>query len=230
MFALSLETLERMTTEVHHPRLAPHDGAPASEPPPEPPSGETDGLHALLKMQTLASHQRLDDAVRHALVEKAGYVAFLRGAFEAIAAASPALVRFGVASEEEMARRTAALTEDLASLGAAPLTPALGLDAPDSIEEAWGAAYVIEGSALGGRVLSKAAARMLGIPAASRAYLDLHGDETAARFRAFVDRMDAWDAGSGPRARADAARGAEAMFARYAAAFRAAGIAIGDDA
>lgn len=74
----------------------------------------------------------------------------------------------------------------------------LGLGAVDRAEvppltgvgEAWGARYVLEGSALGGRVLLRRVAALGFGETAGGRYLAGHGDETGAIWRGFVASLE----------------------------------------
>lgn len=117
--------------------------------------------------------------------------------------------------------RTTALRADLAALGATD-TGAAPVPSINSLAEAMGAAYVVEGSALGGTVLSKMVARTLG-ESTPRRYLSLRGDQTGVRWRHFVMTLEQWGAHAPPHAHLVACESARATFAAYASAFAAVG-------
>nr|HEX4312336.1 biliverdin-producing heme oxygenase [Kofleriaceae bacterium] len=161
---------------------------------------------AHLREATRAAHEALDANVR---VDPATYPAFLRAslaAVEPVERAIAAVIPFAV-------ERTPALRADLDDLGAGPAASPAAAFALDSPSAAWGAAYVVEGSTLGGLVLADRAG-----PAAPTRYLRLRGKDTAARWKAFLRDLDAQ-----PLDVAACCRAASATFDHYARAFRDAG-------
>ena len=88
------------------------------------------------------------------------------------------------------------------------------------VEEVFGSMYVVEGSALGGQVLARGAARRLGLgPEHGAAYFHGWGDATGAMWRDFrlcLDRA----VGSAEPMQARACAGAVATFDALIAVFR----------
>lgn len=143
------------------------------------------------------------------------YARFLRASLEAAAPVEAAVER--VLGAEFPALRGAALRADLAALGEPSSATAAGFSLADEAHGI-GAAYVIEGSALGGLVLATAVRHALG-PHVPTRYLQLRGPETPARWRWFLEkvrRFDAWSDAS----RADACAAASRVFEVYAASYR----------
>lgn len=127
------------------------------------------GAHAALRAATRDAHARLDLLMtRFDLADATRYAAFLSAHARALPAVETALDAAGFAArlaDWPARRRGAALADDLRALGAPPPAP---LDAPALASPAaqWGAAYVIEGSRLGGVMLARRVGA--GLP---RAYL-----------------------------------------------------------
>ena len=165
-----------------------------------------------LREATAAKHEALDQALSHALSGRDGYVKFLRGTLRVLSANESALDSL---EGLELKARIEALRHDLEELSASSsIDPsARVLQAP---AQTWGAAYVIEGSGLGGLVLAKRAGE-LGIGATR--YLTLRGSQTMASFRAFVARLERWADAASPAERSAAVNGALQMFAEYRRAF-----------
>ena len=95
--------------------------------------------------------------------------------------------------EPVLRQKLPALTRDLASL-AVPASAA-GLRPPPaprlgSVSSALGALYVLEGASLGGRVIERRVARVLGVsPNDGGAYFHGYGDNTGAMWRRFGQIM-----------------------------------------
>lgn len=107
-------------------------------------------------------------------------------------------------------RRTDAIVSDLAALGTAAPAP-LPFPPLDDMAACWGAAYVLEGSRLGGAYLARQVAADL-----PRSYLG--AAQPAGRWRAFLSALDAALADARDIARAQATAGE--VFALFAEAGR----------
>ncbi|MBU3079244.1 biliverdin-producing heme oxygenase [Sphingomonas quercus] len=139
-------------------------------------------FHHRLRADTRADHEAVDDRFgRFDLADADSYRQFLTAhslvlpGFEA--ALAPAALMPG------WEQRTAALADDLAALGAdmpAPLVPAAAMHGAAR----WGAIYVVEGSRLGGAVLSRRVGA--GLPAAY-----LSAVHRGGAWRRFLAAMDA---------------------------------------
>lgn len=178
-------------------------------------------LLALLRAGTAGQHRLLDGGIalgQDGAVDPVRYTAFLRATARVLDALEPAVQSF-VALDPPA--RTQALRADLAALGAAPDAPAQ-LALATSRAAAFGCAYVMEGSTLGGVVLARAVeASLAGAPTR---YLRLRGERTAASWRGFVERLGLFDRGASAAERAAAVEAARATFDAYTAAFREAGV------
>jgi len=88
-------------------------------------------------------------------------------------------------------RRVSLLERDIRSLGGKPpRSPLSGFDVL-TLPQALGALYVLEGSTLGGQVISRAVAPTLGTN--SLAFFTGHGSRTAALWSSFVAALDQYD-------------------------------------
>jgi heme oxygenase len=108
----------------------------------------------------------------------------------------------------ELADRIGWLNTDLASLGLARDLPADAWQPPviSSTAELVGALYVIEGSTLGGQVISRQISASIGLTASRGArFFNGWGEQTEARWQAFWRFADAVCPAAGHAAAADAA-------------------------
>ncbi|SEI64997.1 heme oxygenase [Sphingobium sp. AP50] len=169
------------------------------------------GIRHALREATMDDHRRVDAIYAgYRLDSVNAYRAFLI----AHARALPALED---AAQPE-SRRLPLLADDLASLDAAMPAPLL-LDAPDADGFRWGLRYALEGSRLGGAMLSRQVGE--GLP---RAYLSaVHGK---GEWIAFQRALDSAAAEGGEGWLDDAVQGALAAFALFAQAGEAEKIAV----
>lgn len=184
------------------------------------PRFESESLLARLRSATSARHATLDRALGPAVSRsRASYARFLASSFVAVTALEGAVERS--LGDGHRARRGALIRTDLEALGVAipPCGPTYELEDEAA---AFGCAYVIEGSALGGVVLARNVRDELGSDV-STAYLALRGVETTARWRWFLTELDAFSCRAGDVGHAGACRAAVAAFGIYGAAFARAG-------
>lgn len=181
-----------------------------------------DSVLAALRAATTQAHAELDSklALHENTLTRDRYGLFLRASM-AVVAPLEARIACWLGLTADGFCRTSALRADLAAFGAADAGSA-PVPSINSLAEAMGAAYVVEGSALGGVVLSKIIARTLGEDAPRR-YLSLRGDQTGARWRDFVMGLEQWGAHAPAHGRIMACESARATFAAYASAFAAVG-------
>ena len=159
-----------------------------------------------LREATRAQHAALDAQLR--LDSPAACVRFAIATLAAIETLEPAIaVRLAGFGGD----RVAALRADLAELGAAP-APALAHPPFASTSAGFGAAYVMEGSTLGGLVL---ASKVDALGLTATRYLRLRGTATAARWKQFLAELD-----RSVTDRAACCAAAVATFAHYEAAYR----------
>jgi heme oxygenase (biliverdin-IX-beta and delta-forming) len=175
-------------------------------------------LLAALRRATRARHERLDAAIAGAFTRDR-YVAFLRASLSAIDAIEPALERWRPAGAAPSRER---LRADLTALGA-PVPPPAAAEVFADADAALGAAYVLEGSALGGQVLARQVVAALGeVPTSYLA--PQGGPATGARWKQFLGTLERRGAATPASAHARACDAACATFDRFADAFAAAGL------
>jgi len=176
---------------------------------------------AALRSGTTADHERLDALFgRFRLDDPADYRAFLTAHAMALPAIEHALDDVGFAgrlADWPARRRANAIAADLAALGEAMPAP---LDAPllETAAAQWGAAYVVEGSRLGGAMLARGVAE--GLP---KSYLGT--PQAPGAWRSFLLRLD--EELRDPLGITQATDAARATFAVFEQAAR---IVIGEDA
>lgn len=165
-------------------------------------------LHLELRTATARQHQDLDAALAGGLHDRDGYIRYLLGMLSLVEllAPAPAAVDARAAwSEWHDPRRQALLRQDLRELGLLPLAQGL---APLPASSWMGANYVLEGSALGARVLLRAAERLrLRCPGLPLAFLQHHA-RPGDRWPRFLDELQTLDGAL----RDDAVRGARLAF------------------
>lgn len=160
--------------------------------------------HAL-RAATAGMHERVDAAFAgFDLADADGYAAFLVAHARALPGIEAALTRPG--GLPPLRPRTPLLVADLAALGRV-MPDAYPVAAPAGAAEAFGMAYVVEGSRLGGGVLAGRLRRDL-----PHAYLS--ATHLPGEWRAFGTALDAAAAGD-PSWIAQATRAAERTFALY---------------
>lgn len=160
---------------------------------PGPAAATRSGLLEDLRRATAARHRVLDDALGlgRAPLTCERYSAFLEGSLRVLAVLEPALARWPAAYGKDL--RVATLRADLRELGRARDPAHADVRVPASLDEAFGAAYVVEGSASGGRVLAPLVERALG-RGAPTSYLRLRGDATQAHWQQWLARLAMFDA------------------------------------
>lgn len=165
-----------------------------------------------LRAATKEKHERLDASLTGDLFEdRSSYDRFLRASLWAVAPLESALAAHAEELGLVAGERTAALREDLGG-GEVP-SDVVSLDRA----EAYGVAYVLEGSTLGGVSLAKLGEKASFAP--PMAYLRLRGAETMPRFKSFLGRLAAWDEAASEDARNAAERSAVAAFDRFLTSF-----------
>ena len=120
-------------------------------------------------------------------------------------------------------RKTALLVADLADLAAlgAPVlrpSPPPALPIIETVAQAFGCTYVLEGSTLGGVILARTLGPKLAAPNAM-SFWTAYGAATGARFRTFCDALERWAADRPPAERAAVIETAGATFDAFAAVF-----------
>ena len=176
-----------------------------------------------LRAATSQLHRELDGALglEEGQITRQKYVEFLQGSLLALAAIEP---RLAAVSAPGVASRCELLRSDLQSLGAtadvSDLSEAVHID---SQAAAFGARYVIEGSTLGGAILSRLFDKALALEGKGLRYLTLHGAGLAEHWREFLSELEQFGKVATPELRAEACETARAVFMLYIAAFRRSG-------
>lgn len=177
-------------------------------------------VRAWLRAETQAQHEAVDRAFgAYALTERGEYLRFLNAHARALLPLEAALDAAGAGaliSDWPLRRRDAALVADLHDLGAAP--PSTSGAALDLRDEAamWGAMYVLEGSRLGGRLLSRSVADAAD-PVVRRANRYLTHGAGEGAWRTFLNALEASPAvRSRPQETLAGASSAFAVFAHAA--------------
>lgn len=154
-------------------------------------------LRARLRAATAPFHERVDAAFANfSFAQPGGYARFLRAHGRVLGSMEVALEQAGITGllDDWPARvRRHALLVDLATLGSSPPISLPPPELPD-IASCWGAAYVLEGSRLGGRVLARQLHQL--DPTAPTRYL-AHGD-VAKLWPSFLTRLEAAPSSSWP--------------------------------
>jgi heme oxygenase len=185
-------------------------------------------LRGTLRSATAGAHAALDGALMPpgTCWTRDRYVAFLQATLAVVSAAEPAvaavLPAFAPCGTPTRASR---LRDDLVALGQralAPPSPALA-HVPGAAA-AYGTAYVLEGSQLGGRVIAGHVAEALALGDEALGYLRPPGVAAGAQWKAFVADLDAFGAAAGERDWDVAAAWASHTFAAFEAAFRDEGL------
>ncbi|MFO0675677.1 MAG: biliverdin-producing heme oxygenase [Polyangiaceae bacterium] len=141
-------------------------------------------------------------------------MAFLRASLAVLETLEPAVARF--LPEHTGPSRVDALASDLASLDVAGPDAAVVTPTIANLADAYGAAYVMEGSALGGMVLARRVDAGLSLGGRSLRYLTLRGTETGTAWKRFIAELDTWGRTASPAERARSIDVAIATFAAYA--------------
>ncbi len=124
-----------------------------------------------LKQNTLTNHQQLEKLLvgrMKAIRSKEDYINLLQLFYSYFGGLEQQIDQFMNADElpdYRQRRKSSALVNDITALGGVPAQKATGENLPaiQSIIQAYGAMYVIEGSTLGGKIISKMMAQQLGI-------------------------------------------------------------------
>jgi heme oxygenase (biliverdin-IX-beta and delta-forming) len=190
---------------------------------------------AVNQRETLLAGVRGATASAHAHVEQlvdvtapwdqSRYLAFLRATLAVVEPIEPALRRVFGDRFPLLAGSSARLHADIASLGgsgagrAAPNLPAIA-----SAAEGFGAAYVLLGSLLGGRILARTIQSQLDLPSTSLTYLR-PTDEMGPNWKQFTSAMNEWGATADSHTRDATIATATHLFDAFTASFTREGFA-----
>jgi heme oxygenase len=185
-------------------------------------------LRDTLRSATAGAHAALDNALLPTGTRwtRERYIAFLQATLAVVGAAEPAvaavLPAFAPFGETTRASR---LRDDLIALGQESLGPRSAAFASlHGAAAAYGTAYVIEGSQLGGRVIAGHVADALALGDDGLGYLRPPGMPAGARWKAFVSDLDAFGRSASERDVSVAAAWASHTFRAFEAAFRDEGL------
>lgn len=161
------------------------------------------------------------------------YAAFLRATLAVVSRCEPAIAELlrGHLPMTDGTTATARLLDDLQALGAADAAPSNPrVPSIANAAEAFGAAYVLEGSRLGGQVIAAALTERLGLGPQHLTYLCPPGVPVGPRWRAFVESLDRYGDAIGEPAWDAVTRTASDMFASFSDAFTREGVLDGERA
>lgn len=167
-----------------------------------------------LRAATREHHERIDRLLDLRRMRDREHYARVLQVFDAFLAAwEPAVAAALPAGRREWLRvrsRRAFLQSDLRALDACPLHEAPPVPVLCTAAAAWGSLYVMEGSALGGQVITRNPADAGWRPAGGAAYFHGWGEATAGMWREFRSLLEA-ELGD-PRALGEACDAARATF------------------
>ena len=151
-------------------------------------------------------------------------MAFLLASLDALTSVESSILRLAPPVFVPSGGRTHRITSDLDALGVTAGPSTASTFRPASTAEALGAAYVVEGSSLGGMVLARMVGKALALEGRAVGYLTFHGADTGAHWRAFLERLEGWSVAASEEERGAAVRAAKATFGLYRDAFHTAGL------
>ncbi len=152
-----------------------------------------------LKKETLANHQQLEKMLvvkMKSIRSPQDYVDLLQLFYTYFGGLETLIdqhINANELSDHAARRKSAALAQDITDLGGQPLPKATGADLPpiNDALDAFAAMYVIEGSTLGGKIISKMMAQQLNIPdGKGLSFFNGYGEDTDAMWQAFKQRLD----------------------------------------
>ena len=187
-----------------------------------PPIGSRSGLAVVLRAQTAAAHAAAEDAfaLDTRLASRGSYgalLALLSGFYrplEAALAALPGWDRLTPAVDLPARSRAALIDDDLQALGLTiPVQALRHQPVLDSLAQGLGCLYVLEGSALGGRIVARQASAALGTDLPVSFFANPAGPPLGARWQALQATLDAYGHAAGETACAAAVLAAQQTFA-----------------
>jgi heme oxygenase len=183
-------------------------------------------LRDALRASTHARHEALDRALMPpgTAWTRARYRRFLRGTLAVVDAVEPAIAARLTEVTASDVPRAARLRADLLALGDDAVVDSGGVPHLGGLAAAYGAAYVLEGSMLGGQHVAQAVERDLGIDGACLTYLRPPGVAIGIGWNAFVAALNAFGATAPVADWCAAEAAAAATFTAFAEAFRREGL------
>ncbi len=152
-----------------------------------------------LRNETKTAHQQLEKAtipyIKKATSEEpyAYLLKMFYGYFKPVEERIQSLIDSSLLSDIVERRQTAALLEDLKKIGASThdLAQAEQIPTLESVPQAIGALYVLEGSTLGGRFISQMLMKQLDRSAANGiSFFSGYGEATDAKWKAFTQMVN----------------------------------------
>ena len=165
-------------------------------------------FRAQLRAVTAAAHARLDASMAHGLGDRADYAAYLRGMHGFVASVVPPLQPHAEAWGWDLPDWQDRLAHDLAAVEPGGCRLAAERGDATAAADALGALYVMEGSALGARVLLRDATALGYGPERGASFLHLHAG-AEGRWPRFLVLLEALGRGMD---RGQACTGAERTF------------------
>ncbi|WP_345949860.1 biliverdin-producing heme oxygenase [Mucilaginibacter sp. PAMB04274] len=156
-------------------------------------------LSELLKEHTLTNHQQLEKMLvqrMKAIRSTDGYIDLLQLFYTYFGGLEQEIDRYITATElpdYQQRRKSAALANDITALGGTPQAKAFGTALPtiQNTTQAYGALYVIEGSTLGGKIISKMMAQQLDIKdSTGLSFFNSYGDNTELMWDTFKQTLN----------------------------------------
>jgi heme oxygenase len=188
-------------------------------------------LLADVRVATREAHERLErqlDLEHHPTLER--YRLFVRATCAVVVPLEPSLTAWlgPLFAAPEPGTRMDRLRADLSHLGSDSLpSGAPGMAPAGSMAEAFGAAYVLQGSLLGGAVIARLAHSRLGVGEEGTTYVRLYGDGLARAWRQFAQALEEFGTYRSDAERQVVVAGAERTFEGFGAALEREGLTIG---
>jgi heme oxygenase (biliverdin-IX-beta and delta-forming) len=197
-----------------------HDEEPVAEPGESAPT-----MLELLRTATAATHRQLEERLPlDNGWSRWRYAAFLRATLAVVAVVEPRIRRLLPDPPAGGTPGADRLRHDLALLHTdADVAPAPGFPEIETAAAAFGAAYVLQGSLLGGAVIARRLELDPDIPAGSLTYLR-PSQAAGPAWREFVGRLNAFGADAAAGERHAAVVSARQTFASFEAAFSREGV------
>lgn len=183
------------------------------------PIHSTLSLLAAIRAATADAHAALERQLPPGGWSRAEYAAFLRATLSVVDIVEPRIRQWLPDVHGGAGAGGARLRHDLAALGEKDdVAPAPDLPVIDTVAAAYGAAYVLQGSMLGGAIIARTLQPNSQIPGDSFTYLQPPGVSIGPVWRAFTIRLDAFGRGATAADHQAAIDAAQRTFAGFAAA------------
>ncbi|MGE0813977.1 MAG: biliverdin-producing heme oxygenase [Vicinamibacterales bacterium] len=199
--------------------------APRRRPPSAP---EAEHLLYLIRSHTGSLHDALDARLQPdgAPMTEARYTAFLRATSAiAVPLEVPLAIHLGpLVVRERAGERRTRLAHDLELLGSSLAEPWPALPVIESAGDAFGAAYVLLGSHLGGEVIARRLYGRDAGPATPASYARLYGQDLGPAWTRFTNALAAFGDAHDPTVRRHVAAVAVALFTAFGLALDREGV------